>query len=309
MQLDHNASFSLLPHSQVIPGILSDSTHNSTQPQQHLSQESMQLLAGHSNQSLPCEATPVTIPVSIISVNPGITTADMTPLSISTDSQNLSKLTDMQLTPNTVLTSLGNLSKYANTEGIENIGVDSLENISKEEDGRGNEITGISEASLQNLEVSSVVYMGDNSYSLHFKTHNPSNIATNLSTENLSGESQQPDLNQLAEAMPSGHQGVEGQVSIENQMVGSGVSVENPTVEGGASLVNEDEVQESQVVEQLHQAYLRTQQQNKEKQLSQQPQQHRSKIKQTTGRSPESKQKHIRSKWNFLSCIFCIQSS
>lgn len=228
----------------------------------------------------------------------------MTPLSISTDSQNLSKLTDMQLTPNTVLTSLGNLSKYTNTEGMENIEVDSLENNLKEEDGHGNEITGISEASLQNLEVSNVVYMGDNSYSLHFKTHNASNITTNLPTENLSGESQQPDLNQLTEAMPSGHQGVEGHVRIENQMVGSGVSVENPTVEGGASLVNEDEVQESQVVEQLHQAYLRTQQQNKEKQLSQQQQPlHRTKMKQTAGRSPESKQKHIRSKWNFLLLI------
>lgn len=285
MQLDHNASFSLLPPSQVIPGVPPDFSHHSTHPQQPLTQDSLQILSTETT-------TAVNITEPDINGNPALATGDMVPLSISTDSLTLPKLSDMQLTPNTVLTSLGNLSKYANTDGMESIGVGSLE---KEVDGNRNDVT--VEPSMQNLEMSNVVYMGDNSYSVHFKTQSNNNAANNLTTETVDVDShQQPVMAQFKEGM-SNSQMVEGGVQMDNQMVENGLGVENSTEESGVGMGREDEIQESQVVEQLHQAYLRTQQQNKEKQLSQQP---RAKTKQTTGRSPEGKQKHVRSKRDYF---------
>ena len=290
MQLDHNASFSLLPPSQVIPGVPPDFSHHSTPPQQPLTQDSLQILSAETT-------TAVNITEPDINGNPAFATGDMVPLSISTDSLTLPKLSDMQLTPNTVLTSLGNLSKYANTDGImESIGVGSLEN-EKGVDGNKNNVT--VEPSMQNLEMSNIVYMGDNSYSVHFKTLSNNNAANNLATETLDVDShQQPVVAQFKEGLSTcNSQMVEGGVQMDNQMVESGAGVENSTEESGVGLGREDEIQESQVVEQLHQAYLRTQQQNKEKQLSQQP---RAKTKQTTGRSPEGKQKHVRSKRDYF---------
>jgi hypothetical protein len=249
------------------------------------------------NHSFLHEPSAVNVPVSNVSVN---TTGDIAPLLISTDHNN-QKLTDIPLTPNTVLTSLGNLSKYANTDNIETIGIHSVS--SNEADRHHN----IPEGSVQNLEMSNVVYMGDNSYSVHFQTQGKPN-QTNLSTETLGVNFQEVGLNQLVDnGVTTNSHVMEGDVRIENQMVEAGASLRS--VEAGASVRSEEEVQESQVVEQLHQAYLRTQQ-SKEKQL-----QHKAKPKQTTvdkakqttvdkakqttvERSPaESKQKHIRSKY------------
>ncbi|XP_062582509.1 uncharacterized protein LOC134244266 [Saccostrea cucullata] len=314
MQLDHNASFSLLSPSQVNSNILSDPSHNSTQSQHHLPQESVQIsTVGLSNQPLLNETTAVTLPPSEVSLNTDpLATDSFTPLAVNTDIHNVQKLPDIQLTPNTVLTSLGNLSKYSNAESVEGIGIHSLDSMSKDADGQGNDI--MTEGSVQNLEMNSVVYMGDNSFSVHFNTLNKS-AEGNLSTETLhhdpqlshmvesgvtttcqtldggvnmgmrnglnmenqveSGESMQE---QVEGGIRTRKQMAEGGTNIKSQMLGGGVNMGNPVMDGGVgnpmlengiSLMDEDEVQESQVVEELHQAYLRTQQ-NKGKQLSQQ---------------------------------------
>ncbi|XP_061162742.1 uncharacterized protein LOC133171961 [Saccostrea echinata] len=364
MQLDHNASFSLLSPSQVNSNILSDPSHNPTQSQHHLPQESVQIsTVGLSNQPLLNEITSVTIPISEVSLNTvSLTTDSFTQLAVNTDIHNIQKLSDIQLTPNTVLTSLGNLSKYSNTDNVEGIGIHNLDNMSKDADGQGNEI--LTEGSVQNLEMSSVVYNGDNSFSVHFNTPNKPAEA-NQSTETLHLDPQSVGLSQMVEGgVTTSGQAVEGGVNMGNHIIGnrltmenqmergvsmqkqvesgerlgkqtaegnlknqildSGVSMENPVMNGGVnmesqilesgvSLINEEEVQESQVVEELHQAYLRTQQ-NKEKQL------HLAKTKQTdrtpekkqtdnrqTGRSLENKQKNSRKKkykCNIPNCTF-----